>query len=104
MPRTAEAVRVNPSMLRILQPSNPQSKMSARLYRARWHHVVVYKKGYLGAVVLSALGAIAAIAAAVASFLGDAKPPVLGIVVLALVCGSAITVAIAKAKKAAGKA
>lgn len=104
MPGTAEAVRVNASMLRVLQPSNPESKMPARLYRARWHHVVVYKKGYLGAIALSVLGVIAAIAAAVAAFLGDAKPPALGIAVLALACGSAIAVAIAKAKKAAGKA
>ncbi|HVO53129.1 MAG TPA: hypothetical protein VMT37_01820 [Solirubrobacterales bacterium] len=104
MPRTAEAVRVSGSMLKVLQPSNPQPKMPARLYRVRWHHVVVYKKGYLGAVVLSALGAVAAITAAVATFLGDKKPLALGIAVLALVCGSAIAVAITKAKKAAGKA
>lgn len=104
MSATAEAVRVDASMLKVLQPQNQPSRMPARLYRARWHHVVVYKKGYLGAIGLSALGVIAAIAGAVATFLGDKAPPILGVAVLALICLSVIAVAVVKARKAAGKA
>lgn len=107
MPADADGVRVHPTMLKSLQRRGEgapaQRNVPAKLHQVRWHHVLVYKKGYLVTVGILALGALAGIGGAVTSFLGDEAPRALEISALVLVIASLLAVAIRNAVKGAGK-
>jgi hypothetical protein len=86
----ANVVHAEPGALRELErPNDPNSRrdpMPAKVRRAAWYDVLVYKHGFVASMLLSISVAIVAIAASVLGFVTETAPVAWGGAVLVLGC------------------